>query len=63
MKIVIKDNKRIIKVKNRIIGFVYKNLKNEFWFAFGSPSQSNYISFKTLNYDSGINSIKKHINI
>jgi len=63
MKIVIKENKRIIKVKNRIIGFVYKNLKNEFWFAFGSPSQSDYISFKTLNFNTGINSIKTYKNL
>ena len=54
--------KEIIKEGKKIIGFVYKTLDNEFYFAFGKPSQSNYISFKCNSIEHGKECIYKYRN-
>ena len=51
--------KHIVKKGKKIIGFVYES--NDTWFfAFGKPSQSEYISFACKNLDEGIELIKKY---
>ena len=45
--------KTLVKNGNRIKGFVYKN-KDGYWYAFGKPSQDNYIAFKCRDIEHGI---------
>jgi hypothetical protein len=52
--------KAIIKTGRRIKGFVYQDLEGNFWYAFGKPSQDNYISFRCESIEEGINNIKKY---
>lgn len=46
--------KAIIKKGRRIKGFVYQDLEGNFWYAFGKPSQDNYISFHCRSVEHGI---------
>jgi hypothetical protein len=52
--------KTIIKEGRKIKGFVFQDKQGEFWFAFGKPSQDNYISFRCESIEEGINNIKKY---
>jgi len=55
-------NKHAVKEGRKIIGFVSMN--NGSWFyAFGKPSQSEYMAFQCPDLKSGINSIKEHSNL
>lgn len=47
-------NKVIVKDGKRIIGFVYKDMEGNFWYAFGRPSQSNYIAFRCKSIEHGM---------
>ncbi len=53
------ENKCLIKKGNKIIGFVYKDNQGAFWYAFGKPSQSNFISFECTGFEHGIEKIKQ----
>lgn len=55
--------KKIVKKGNKIIGFVHKNLKEEYFYSFGKPSQNEYLSFKCNNLQHGIKKINEHSKI
>jgi len=42
-----------VKVGNRVKGFVYYE-NNSWWYAFGKPSQSNFIRFACDSLENGI---------
>jgi len=46
--------KTLVKNGNRIKGFVYQDLSGQYWYAFGKPSQSDYISFVCKSIEHGI---------
>ena len=46
--------KVLIKRGRRIKGFVYQNNAGEWYYAFGKPSQDNYISFKCRDKEHGM---------
>lgn len=46
--------KTLIKRGNRIKGFVYQDAKGSFWYAFGKPSQNNFIAFACRSIEHGI---------
>jgi hypothetical protein len=52
--------KTIIKEGRKIKGFVFQDKQGEFWFAFGKPSQDNYIAFLCGSIEEGINNVKKY---
>lgn len=54
--------KHIVKRGRKILGFVYQDMKGHFWYAFGKPSQSNYISFYCSSLEQGIARIEFHTN-
>lgn len=45
--------KTLVKNGNRIKGFVYENSQG-FWYAFGKPSQNQFISFACRSIEHGI---------
>lgn len=47
----------IVKNGKKIIGFAFEH-KGEFFYAFGKPSQSNYLSFKCNSIEEGVEKIK-----
>ena len=51
--------KTIVRNGKRIKGFVYEN-SNGYWYAFGKPSQNNYISFQCRDIEHGIACIEVH---
>ena len=51
-------NKQLVKKGRKIIGFVYKS-GNDYYYAFGKPSQPSYISFKCKSFQDGKNKINK----
>jgi len=55
--------KRIVRNGRRIVGFVYLNAQGEYWYAFGRPSQDNYIAFKCNDFSHGEACILMHSNI
>ena len=50
----------LVKRGKKIIGFVYKDTKGQHWYAFGRPSQDNYISFACRDISHGIACIEMH---
>lgn len=46
--------KHLVKSGRRIKGFVYQTPNGEWWYAFGKPSQSNYIAFACKSKEHGI---------
>lgn len=53
--------KHLVKRGAKIIGFVHK-IGDEFYYSFGRPSQSQYISFKCDSIEQGIARIEMHTN-
>lgn len=51
--------KHIVKQGRKIIGFTWEN-KDGFWFAFGKPSQSSYLSFACSSIEDGKRNIEKY---
>ena len=52
--------KHLVKRNGKIIGFVTKDLCGQYWYAFGRPSQNNYISFACNSLEQGIARIETH---
>lgn len=46
--------KTLVKNGNRIKGFVYQDESGEWWYAFGRPSQDDYIAFHCRDLEHGI---------
>jgi len=55
--------KHLVKDGKRILGFVYQDSKGDYWYAFGKPSQPEYIAFACKSLESGIASIEMHSGI
>jgi hypothetical protein len=45
--------RKLIKDGRRIVGFVYQKNDGSHWYAFGRPSQDNYISFACRDFEHG----------
>jgi len=52
--------KKTVKRGNKIIGFAYKNNAGDFYYAFGKPSQAEYISFQCDSIEDGVNKINQY---
>ncbi len=52
--------KHIIKKGNKIIGFVYITLNSEWFYAFGRPPHTSYISFACNSLEHGIEKVKEY---
>lgn len=50
--------KHLVKNGKKIKGFVWQDKNKDFWYAFGKPSQSNYMAFKCRDLEHGIASIE-----
>ena len=48
-----------VKIGKKIIGFVFQDKRGQWQFAFGRPSQSNFIAFHCQNLRDGIDLINK----
>lgn len=46
--------KHLVKNGNKIKGFVYQDNNGAYWYAFGKPSQSDYIAFACKSIEHGI---------
>lgn len=46
--------KYVVKNGNKIKGFVYQDSNKKWWYAFGKPSQDNYIAFSCRDLEHGI---------
>jgi hypothetical protein len=44
----------LVKNGRKIKGFVYQDRHNRYWYAFGKPSQDNYIAFGCNSLEHGI---------
>ena len=44
----------LVKNGNRIKGFVYQDSNNDWWYAFGRPSQDSYLAFHCRDLEHGI---------
>lgn len=55
--------KHLVKNGKRIKGFVYQKQDGSFWYAFGKPSQDNYIAFACRDLEHGIACIEMHSRI
>lgn len=53
--------KHLVKKGKRILGFVYIQ-NNDYWYAFGKPSQNGYIAFRCNSLEQGIAKIEMHTN-
>lgn len=53
--------KILIKRGRKIKGFVYQDSSKNWWFAFGKPSQDNYISFACRDKEHGIASVEMKV--
>ena len=53
-------NKHIVKINGKIKGFIYQDREGQYWFAFGRPSQSCYISFACRSLEHGIACVEMH---
>lgn len=60
-KVIKKHDKQILKQGRKIIGFVFKNVKDEFWYSFGNPSNSSSMAFSCKSFDDGISTIKRYM--
>lgn len=54
--------KHLIKRGKRIIGFVGQYSNGQHYYAFGKPSQSNYIAFHCDSLEQGIARVEMHTN-
>jgi hypothetical protein len=54
--------KYLVKKGNKIKGFVYFQ-NGSYWYAFGRPSQNNYIGFECSSIEQGIARIEMHTNL
>jgi hypothetical protein len=50
--------KHLVKNGRKIKGFVYQDSQQNWWFAFGRPSQDNYIAFACRSKEHGIASVE-----
>lgn len=55
--------KTLVKSGNKIKGFVYEKADGSFWYAFGKPSQPEYISFACKSIEHGVACIEMHSGI
>ena len=53
-------DKHLVKLGRKILGFVYQDKQGVWWYAFGKPSQSSYISFACASLKDGQNKINGH---
>lgn len=53
--------KYIVKNGRKIKGFVFMQ-NGAYWYAFGKPSQNNYIAFECSSIEQGIARIEMHTN-
>lgn len=51
-------NKHLVKNGRRIKGFVWEDSNGVWWYAFGKPSQDNYIAFECKSLEAGIANIE-----
>lgn len=54
----IKKERTIVKTGKKIDGFVWTDKGGKCWYAFGKPSQSNYLAFACKSKEDGIKKIK-----
>ncbi len=54
--------KHLVKKGRKIVGFVRQDQNGQFWYSFGKPSQSSYISFACNSLEQGIARIEMHTN-
>jgi len=52
--------KHLVKRGRKIIGFIYSDSQGQFWYAFGKPSQSEYISFACRDIEHGVACIEMY---
>jgi hypothetical protein len=52
--------KELVKIGRKIIGFTWQDQKGQYWFAFGKPSQSEYIAFACDSIEQGRNKILEY---
>lgn len=50
----------LVKSGRKILGFVWEDVGRNWWYAFGKPSQSNYIAFACDDLEHGINNVGEH---
>lgn len=55
--------KTLVKRGTKIVGFVYSKKDGTFWYAFGRPSQAEFIEFACRSVEHGIACIEMHSNI
>jgi hypothetical protein len=55
--------KHLVKNGKRIKGFIYQKADGTFWYAFGKPSQDNYIAFACRDLEHGIACIEMYMRI
>lgn len=53
--------RHIVKNGKKIKGFVFMQ-NGSYWYAFGKPSQNNYIAFECSSIEQGIARIEMHTN-
>jgi hypothetical protein len=54
--------KHLIKRGKRIVGFVYQRSQGQWCYAFGRPSQDQYITFDCDSLEQGIARVEMHTN-
>lgn len=54
---------KTVKKDNKIKGFVFQRKDGSFWYAFGKPSQSEYIAFACRSIEHGIACIEMQLGI
>ena len=50
--------KYLVKNGRKIKGFVWQDNKNQWWYAYGRPSQDNYIAFACRDKEHGIANVE-----
>ena len=55
--------KHLVKNGQKIEGFVFQNNNLEWFYAFGKPSQNDYIAFKCNSLQAGIDNIQEGLSI
>ena len=54
--------KNLVKRGRRIIGFVWQDKNGQHWYAFGKPSQNQYIAFACNSIEQGVARVEMHTN-
>lgn len=54
--------KNLVKRGRKIIGFVWQDKNGQHWYAFGKPSQSQYISFACNSIEQVVARVEMHTN-